>query len=507
MADLGPLIAGVLALDPPAPAIEFEGRWESWGGLAARMAVLEALYDPLGLSSDARMGVMLRNRLPHLAALYGLVAGGRCLVTLNPLYPDATIAADIASLCLPLVIGDRRDLSRDGVIEAARAGGTALIALPEPWEGEAELLLPPGDGAGIVATAPGVMIEMLTSGTTGVPKRVPLTRPAFEASFDVTLKAEGALDAAPLLRPGIQVSAAPLTHIGGVWGSLTAICLGRSLVMLEKFTVAGWVDAVVRHRPRATALTAAALRMVLDAEVPKKAVSSLRVLTAGAAPTDPAIIDEYMARYGLPVLTNYGATEFAGPVARWTLPDFQARWAEKRGAVGRLHGNVEGRVVDPASGTPLEPGEEGVLELRARQLIDPDNWLRTSDRARLDAENYLWITGRADGVIIRGGFKVTPDDVVRALESHPAIREAVVVGLTDERLGQVPAAAIMLASGAQAPDEAALTAYLRQMLAPYQVPVLFAVVDEVPRTASMKPVLPEVAKLLDLHRAGLRTGA
>lgn len=496
MADLGPLIAGVLALDPPAPAIEFEGRWESWGGLAARIAALEALYAPLGLGADARVGVMLRNRLPHLAALYGLVAGGRCLVTLNPLYPDATIAADIAALKLPLVVADRRDLAREGVIEAARANGTALIALPEPWEGEPELILPPGDGAVIVATAPGVMIEMLTSGTTGVPKRVPLTRIAFENSFDVTLKADGALDAAPMLRPGVIVSPAPLTHIGGVWGALTVICLGRRLVLMEKFSVPGWVDAIVRHRPRAGALTAAALRMVLDADVPREALSSLLVLTAGAAPTDPAIIDEYRARYGLPVLTNYGATEFAGPVARWTLPEFEARWTEKRGAVGRLHGNVEGRVVDPVTGDPLVPGEEGVLELRARQLIDPDNWLRTSDRARLDAENYLWITGRADGVIIRGGFKVTPDDVVRALESHPAIREAVVVGLPDERLGQVPAAAIMLASGAETPDEAALSAFLRATLAPYQVPVLFRVVDDVPRTASMKPVLPEVARLL-----------
>ncbi len=503
MADLGALIAGVLALDPPAHAIEFEGRWESWGGLSARVAALDALIVPLGLGADARVGVMLRNRLPHLAALYALVAGRRCLVTLNPLYPDETIAADIARLRLPLVIGDRCDLARPGIVEAAKACGAALIAMPEPWESEPELILEPGAAVDVVATAPGVMIEMLTSGTTGVPKRVPLTRDAFQHSFDVTLKAEGALDAAPMLRPGVQVSAAPLTHIGGVWGALTAIALGRKLVMLEKFSVAGWVDAVVRHRPRAGALTAAALRMILDADVPKEALSSILVVTAGAAPTDPAIVDAFHARYGIPVLTNYGATEFAGPVARWSLADFKARWMEKRGAVGRLHGNVEGRVVDPVSGDPLPPGEEGVLELKARQLVDPQGWLRTSDRARLDAEDFLWVTGRADGVIIRGGFKVTPEDVVRALEAHPAIREAVVVGLSDTRLGHVPVAAIMLASGASQPSDAELASFLRETLAPYQVPVLFAVVDDVPRTASMKPVLPEVARLL----AGRRDGA
>ncbi|MET0248096.1 MAG: fatty acid--CoA ligase family protein, partial [Sphingobium sp.] len=142
------------------------------------------------------------------------------------------------------------------------------------------------------------------------------------------------------------------------------------------------------------------------------------------------------------------------------------------------------------------PGEEGVLELRAAQLIDPSGWLRSTDRARIDADGYLWITGRADGVIIRGGFKVSPEEVVRALEAHPAVREAVVVGIPDERLGQVPAAAIMLRRGADAPDAVTLSDHLRGTLAPYQIPTRYRIVDDVPRTASMKPVLPEVSRIL-----------
>ncbi|MET0249172.1 MAG: AMP-binding protein, partial [Sphingobium sp.] len=395
---LSTLIAGVLAVDPQAPAIEFEGRWESWGGLAARMAAVQRLLANVAPGPDVRVGIMLRNRLPHLAALHSIIAGGQCLVTLNPLYPDATISADIAALKLPVVVGTRADLDRPGVRAAAQAGGTALIALPDDWDDVPTLALPPAPALDLRRTAPGTLIEMLTSGTTGVPKRVPLRRAAFEASFNVTLKAEGALDAAPQLRAGILISPAPLTHIGGVWGAMTALCLGRRSVFMEKFTVAAWVEAIARHRPRAASLTAAGLRMVLDAGVAREALSSLMVLTAGAAPTDPALIDAFLAEYGIPVLTNYGATEFAGPVARWTLPDFKANWTAKRGSVGRLHGNVEGRVVDPVSGAPLPPGEEGVLELRAAQLIDPSGWLRSTDRARIDADGYLWITGRADGV-------------------------------------------------------------------------------------------------------------
>lgn len=496
MPGLQELIDGVLKVDPSAPAIEFEDSWETWGALGARMDAIDAHVQDLTDGPDARVGVLLRTRLPHLAALYALVRGGQCLVTLNPLYPDATLAADIAALDLPLVIGTRADLDRPGIRAAAEAGGTTLLALPEGAGGAPEIVLSPGDPSGQRRTAPGVMIEMLTSGTTGTPKRVPLMRDAFEESFNVTLRAEGALDAEPVLRKGVQVSTAPLTHIGGVWGALTALALGRQLALIEKFSVARWVDAIARHRPRAASLTAAALRMVLDTDVPKEKLESLLVLTAGAAPTDPAIIDAFMERYGIPVLTNYGATEFAGPVARWSLPDFQRFWTAKRGSVGKLHGNVEGRVVDPATGEMVPPGEEGVLELRARQLVDPENWMRSSDKARIDADGFLWITGRADGVIIRGGFKVSPEDVVRELERHPAVREAVVVGIKDDRLGQVPAAAVILKRDAKTASEGELVAFLRDTLAPYQVPVRIRVVDDVPRTASMKPVLPEVARML-----------
>jgi acyl-CoA synthetase (AMP-forming)/AMP-acid ligase II len=501
MSALADLIAGVLAVDPPAPAIEFEGRWESWDGLSARMAAVQDALAATVPGLDVRVGILLRNRLPHLAALYSVIAGGQCLVTLNPLYPDATISADIASLKLPVVIGARQDFERPGVVEAARANGTALIALPDAWEGEPEVVLSPAVTSEVRPTAPGILIEMLTSGTTGVPKRVPLRRAAFEESFGITLRAEGALDAAPQLRPGVMINSAPLTHIGGVWGSMTALTLGRQMVFLEKFSIAAWAEAIALHRPRAASLTAAGLRMVYDAEVPKAALSSVMVITAGAAPTDPALIDAFLARYDIPILTNYGATEFAGPVARWTLPDFRANWTAKRGAVGRLHANVEGRVVDPVTGAGMPAGEEGVLELRSAQLVDAEGWVRSTDRARIDADGYLWILGRADGVIIRGGFKVSPEDVVRLLEEHPAIREAVVVGIPDERLGQVPAAAIMLKRGATAPDATELSQHLRQSLAPYQVPTRYLVVEDVPRTASMKPVLPEVARLLSAVEA------
>jgi acyl-CoA synthetase (AMP-forming)/AMP-acid ligase II len=123
--------------------------------------------------------------------------------------------------------------------------------------------------------------------------------------------------------------------------------------------------------------------------------------------------------------------------------------------------------------------------------------LRTTDRAVLDADGFLFIRGRADNAINRGGFKIHADDVVKALEGHPAIREASVVGIPDRRLGEVPVAALILVNGASVPDEAELTAFAKERLVAYQVPTRFIIVDDFPRTPSMKPSLPAVKALFE----------
>jgi acyl-coenzyme A synthetase/AMP-(fatty) acid ligase len=119
----------------------------------------------------------------------------------------------------------------------------------------------------------------------------------------------------------------------------------------------------------------------------------------------------------------------------------------------------------------------------------------------MDEEGFLWIRGRADNAIIRGGFKVHPDDVVKAIEAHPSVREAAVVGIPDQRLGEVPAAAIILRAGAQRPLAKDLSLFLRDRLLPYQVPVLYRFVDDMPRTASLKPQLTALKELLSTPEA------
>jgi acyl-CoA synthetase (AMP-forming)/AMP-acid ligase II len=151
------------------------------------------------------------------------------------------------------------------------------------------------------------------------------------------------------------------------------------------------------------------------------------------------------------------------------------------------------RVVDD-DGHPVGSDESGLLEVKPGQLGRDADWIRTTDLARIDGDGFLWILGRADQAIIRGGFKVMPDDVRAALESHPAVLGAAVVGRRDDRLGETPVAMVEL-RGPATTDE--LAEFLRARLARYEIPSEFAVVDTIPRTPSGKPDLAAVRRHFD----------
>ena len=166
------------------------------------------------------------------------------------------------------------------------------------------------------------------------------------------------------------------------------------------------------------------------------------------------------------------------------------------GSVGRAHPGCALRVVRPADGAVLGADEEGVLEVKAAQLGAQGGWVRTTDLARIDADGFVWILGRSDQVIVRGGFKVHPEDVCAALERHPRVRGAAVVSRPDPRLGAVPVAAVELRAGPAPVTPQDLLAHASASLARYELPAEIRIVAELPRTASAKVDLAAVTALL-----------
>ncbi|WP_395111039.1 class I adenylate-forming enzyme family protein [Actinomadura sp. SCN-SB] len=477
----------VIALDPGATALTFGDRAYPWSYHAEAIQDLERL---LGGPGVRRVGIVLRNRPALLSALIAVLATGREVITLSPFHGDTGLTEDIADLAPQAVIADPEDWSRQGIEDAARAVAAlavetgrdrALAGRDVGWRPD------PG-----TADPSDVAVLMLTSGTTGRPKRVELTYTRLTAAFDAS-GTKAAMDAEVRLRPETGILWTSLVHISGLYFAVNNVLEGRTTALLERFQVDAWADLVRAHRPRIVGLPPAAMRMVLDAGVPGEVFEGVRAVLSGTAPLDPADAERFEARYGLPILTNYGATEFAGAIAGWHLKLHREWGHAKRGSVGRAHPGIELRIVDPESRTPLPPGETGVLEARGGQLpVDGDGWTRTTDLASLDEDGFLYIHGRADDAVNRGGFTIVPSVIEDALRAHPAVADASAVGLPDPRLGEVPVAAVTLRAPA---DPAELRAWLGDRLARYQLPTEIKVVDELPRTPSMKISRPGVRAL------------
>ena len=472
-------IADVLDLRPDAHAIEYERQWIPWALVSASARRVAAL------SAGAEVGMLLRNRPGQVAAFLGVLLGGGTVVVINPARGDERTRADIAGLRTPLIIGEHDDLT--ALVPPTTETTTVPISgRLDDSEGD-HLTNPPPKRAN---PRPGVAVRMLTSGTTGPPKRIDL---GYDMLARSVMGAEADRSPAPTeLRRGVAIVSSPLVHIGGVFRVLQCIAEARPFALLERFELDAWADAVRRHRPRTVSLVPAALRTVLHSDVPRADLASIRAVTCGTAPLTADDADAFTDKYGIPVLTSYAATEFGGGVAGWTLPDHERYWAAKRGSVGRANPGAHLRVVTE-DGAPLGPDQVGLLEVKPSQLGPSARWMRTTDMARIDADGFLWIVGRADQAIIRGGFKVMPDDVRSALESHPAVAGAAVVGRADERLGATPVAVVELREPGST-EPVALAEYLRTRLARYEIPTEIAVVDAIPRTPSGKADLGAVQR-------------
>ncbi|MBV9996507.1 MAG: AMP-binding protein [Caulobacteraceae bacterium] len=489
-------IRKTLKIDPQATAIEFRGEWMSWGELGRIVEGVDAALAQAGLPADGGAGLVMRNTPPICGAVLSLIASDRCLITLNPYYPDATLAEDVRKLRPAAVVASKMDWERPAFREAAREIGAAGIEIAE--DGAVRLV------PGLEAIGPGehfqpeedVGIYMLTSGTTGPPKRIPMTRHRILKTLEGAaqqFEKNRTLEDEPVLRKAVMIHQGSMTHVGGLWNLISAVMGGFRICLLDKFNAAEWRRAIAVHKPRAAGLPPSAVRMLLDTDATKEELSSLVALRCGTAPLDADTIDAVWDRWGLAVLTSYGSTEFTG-VAGWQIDDFRKNWKAKRGAAGRLNPIYEARVRDLETDEILPPGKEGVLELRGDHVWN-GQWVRTTDRAILDEDKYIWIKGRLDNAINRGGFKVHGEEIASVLNQHPDVREACVVGVPDKRLGEAPAAAVILRDGGRLTEEE-LRAWAREHMLPYQVPVRFVFVDDLPRTASEKPMLPAVRALL-----------
>ena len=470
------------------PAALYRGASYSWGYVGRTAQGLDTALESLDPSIP--VVVVLRQRPNCLAAVIALWGSGRCVTLMSPMSGDQAMAEEIVSLRPAAVVADTDDWARpdfaqactDSICVQIGSGLTDLVVRHRP-SGAARTRDPaPNEDAVIIST----------SGTTGPARR-------YAIGWDNLAPLRKERD--PSMERGALINALPLFSIGGVTAITNTIFGGRPIALMDRLDVVEWAGLIRDHRPRRAGAPPAVLRMVLDAKIPPDWFASVKSFFTASAPLPMELADEFEAVYGIPIVQGYGATEFLGRITGWP-DDLYERWGKaKRGSVGRSFSGVELRVVDRGSGNVLGPGLVGNLEVdtpwRARGIAA--GWVPTNDLARIDEDGFVWILGRSDDVIIRGGFKIHLPDVEAVLMQHPALRDACVVGLPDDRLGAVPAA-LVVADGTDRPTEGELVEFVRRQLPGYMSPVLVLQHAFMPHNAMLKKDRGVIASLLSAER-------
>jgi 4-coumarate--CoA ligase len=272
------------------------------------------------------------------------------------------------------------------------------------------------------------------------------------------------------------------------------LAAGATLVTMPRFDLELFLRAHQQHR--VTFSYVAPPIVVALAKHPMVAqydLGSLRFMLSGAAPLSAELAAEAGHRIGCEIVQGYGMTELS-PVSHFTPPG-----RNRPGASGLTVPNTECRIVDPASGASLGPGEDGELWIRGPQVmrgylnqpeataatLDGEGWLHTGDIAHFDADGYLFIVDRLKELIKYKAFQVPPAELEALLLSHPAIADAAVVGLPDEEAGELPVGFVVLKPGAQA-SAAEIMAFVAGQVAHYKQLRRVTFIDAVPKSASGK---------------------
>jgi acyl-CoA synthetase (AMP-forming)/AMP-acid ligase II len=344
-------------------------------------------------------------------------------------------------------------------------------------------------------------LQLYTSGTTGFPKGAMLTHRALLAhSADVMAEFGTGPDSSLLV-------AMPLFHVGGSSYALVGLYAGARLVMTRQPDPAALLRVLDQERITHTFFVPAL--MAAMAKVPGAAehdLSALEVLAYGASPMPLPVLRASMEVFPPVFVQVYGMTEACGVVTVLGAAEHTDEANPQRlTSAGRPISGVDIEVRDPETGDPLPTGQQGEIWVRTEQLmsgywnkpdatasaINEDGWYRSGDSGHYDVDGYLYITDRIKDMIISGGENIYPAEIERVLIEHPTVADLTVIGVPDEKWGEVPKAVVVAAPG-QAVDEAELIAYCRERLASYKCPKSVDVVDALPRNPTGKVLKKDV---------------
>jgi len=464
-----------------------EERRFGYGALRRQAAAVARALRRRGLPDGARIGMLGRNSAEYLITYFGIMQAGYCPVPIGYKLARDTVEHILSDAAIVFMYTDRDCAGRlpSGLpridLDDRAAWNAHLDPGPRP-----DMPMRPGDFATI----------LYTSGSTGVPKGVPLTH----GGYLWTLRQVAMLGGDFMRDTAAAVlAAAPLSHMNALFMSKTITAYGGTEILMGQFNAREYLRATDRHGcsivsavPTMLALCARERDLLAELDLGR-----VRTVAMGSAPVTDALFEQVRAMFPNAAVQNgWGSTE-TGPAVFGPHPQGLPRPPL---SIGHPLPTVEVRLVAPDAPDPLAaPGlDEGELYVRNGAIMpgylnrEADNrkrlfggWYKTGDIMRRDANGFFFFVSRADDMFVCGGENIYPGEVERLLERHPAVAQAAVVPIADEIKGQIPAAFVVRKPGAQATADE-IKAFALANAPAYQHPRFVLFLDALPLSAANK---------------------
>jgi acyl-CoA synthetase (AMP-forming)/AMP-acid ligase II len=464
--------------DKPALVYGATGTVTTYAELADQIARTAAGLAAEGIGPGDAVGLLGPNTPAWAVAFHAVVSVGALVTPINPLLGPAEVATQLATAGAGAVIV--ADALRSGVVEAGDVRVLALESLPS---GSGDARATGVDPARDLAVLP------FSSGTTGLSKGVMLTHRNLVANME-QIRAIHRIG-----EDDVLVGLLPFFHI---YGQTVVVNLGLSqgatIVTMPRFEMGAFLDLLEHHHVTRAHVAPPVVLGLAKAPGVEGRELALRVVISGAAPLDADTANRASERLGAPVRQGYGMTE-ASPVTHFSADEELP--ALDPGAIGRLVGGTEGRLVDPASGEDTDGGD-GEIWIRGPQVmrgylgdddatrasLTEDGWLKTGDIARVEDGDIWRIVDRVKELIKYKGYQVPPAELEALLLGHPGVADVAVIPIPHESGGEAPKACVVAAGDDLDPDE--LMAWVAERVAPYKRIRAVEFVDEIPKSASGK---------------------
>jgi len=481
------------------PALILGDRHLSWSDLYARSCQTANALAAAGVGPQDRVAFLDKNGIEHFEVFYGCALLNAVSVDVNWRLAAPEVEYVINdSRAKVLVVGPDFVPVLDAIAGNLDHVSTIVVIGGHPQHGDydAWVSAQPTTDPGVVAAADDVAFQLYSSGTTGRPKGVMLTNHNFFALLPFARQIWG-------FGPDtVNMAAMPLFHIGGGGWATAGQAMGATTIIVREINPVEMVQMIAKHRITHAFVVPVLLQFTLMVpDLDKADFSSLELIAYGASPISEEVLAGSIKAFKTKFMQIYGLTETTGATTILMPEEHDLEGPRKKllRSCGKVVPGMLLRIVDSDTGVEVPTGEVGEIWIKGPQVmkgywnmpdetnsaITADGWFRSGDAAYMDEDGYVYIYDRVKDMIVSGGENVYPAEVENVLMGHPAIADVAVIGVPDEKWGEVPKAIVVRKQGVEVTEED-IVAFAREKLAGFKTPKSVAWADALPRNPSGK---------------------